>query len=121
MDTWDVIHDIKTTGSSPAADAAHKSQQLTTYALASRVLRQKKERHLRLTFLVETKGGKRKVVQQDTTRTAHDISVLLLRMRATLDAIKAGVATPTNPTNWWCSAKWCGYWDICPFAERTAQ
>ena len=26
--------------------------------------------------------------------------------------MKTGNAPP-NPNGWWCSPKWCGYWDLC--------
>jgi len=37
----------------------------------------------------------------------------------TLAAIKTGIFPPTNPDSWWCSEKWCGYWDdVCPFGRK---
>ena len=29
------------------------------------------------------------------------------------DDIRAGRFRRTSPENWWCSAGWCGYWNIC--------
>jgi len=33
----------------------------------------------------------------------------------------AGIDMPTNPDHILCSAKWCGFWDICPMGEALAQ
>ena len=33
-------------------------------------------------------------------------------IRNTAALVKAGLFIP-NPTGWWCSPEWCGYYDMC--------
>ena len=118
-----VIHDVKTAAKSPGKDDADKSQQLSVYAYASRALDVQQgisapDAGLQLTHLIVTEAGNASVVQQRTTRTNSDIIRTLARMQQTYNGIKAGVFPPTDPSNWWCSKKWCGYWGECPYADR---
>lgn len=33
-------------------------------------------------------------------------------------AVRADAFPPTSPENWWCSSKFCGFWDICRGAKK---
>jgi hypothetical protein len=67
-----------------------------------------------------TEAGNVSINVQESTRDAADIEQLKGRMALTLAAIQTGVFPPTNPDNWWCSERWCGYWDgICPFGKKS--
>lgn len=47
--------------------------------------------------------------------TARSIEGLRLHANTIGNVAKAirADAFPRNPTGWWCSPKWCGYWDRC--------
>ena len=32
--------------------------------------------------------------------------------------VTAGRYLPAAEDSWWCSERWCGYWNICPFGAR---
>lgn len=68
----------------------------------------------KLSFEVFTKS---KLEHQtvETTRTPQDFEALILRSKAMLSSIKAGVFMPADPSSWMCSANWCGFWNSCPY------
>jgi hypothetical protein len=114
-----VVRDTKTSGKSPNATAAHDSEQLTGYAVASKVLDGRLPDKMMLDFLVETpKTHKLYPVIRDTYRTMDDVAVFLNRFANAVHAIKSGIFVPTKPDDWRCSQKWCGYFNICPYAKR---
>lgn len=111
------LRDLKTTGKTPSAGTADKSLQLTMYYLGAKVCF-KEPKKMTLDYIVNLKSGP-KVVQQATTRTSDDIRGLLDRVSVCNDVVKAGNFVPTNPDNWWCGEKYCGYWrDVCPHGRR---
>jgi hypothetical protein len=118
VDDQRIVHDTKTASKTPNADAADKSQQLSMYAILERARSGQDPAGLALDTLIETSGGKRSIVTQTTTRTPEDASRLLLRLATAIRGIEAGVFVPTNPENWWCSNKWCGYFNVCPFVRH---
>lgn len=50
-----------------------------------------------------------------TTPTHDDLTAMVARLRETERSIRAGAFPPTDPANWWCSEKWCGFWRVCPY------
>lgn len=111
------IRDTKTAGKSPSAGTADVSLQLTMYALASWAESKALPEYLTLDFLVKTKTPK--AVVQTTRRAEDQLAALLERMALASAVVKAGVFMPTDPSNWWCSKKFCGYWaSACPFGKR---
>lgn len=111
-----VVRDTKTSGKSPAKMIADESDQLTEYALAIHILEGRLPDKLVLDYLVSTKEPK--IVSVTTTRTEDDIEVFYNRLVATIYSIHTGVFVPTKATDWRCSQKWCGYFDICPYAKK---
>lgn len=47
--------------------------------------------------------------------TDRDYKVLFAKLRAFVNMLQKGVFLPANPTSWWCSAKWCGYYESCEY------
>ncbi len=111
VDDQRVIHDSKTRAKSPTADEAHKSIQLTAYALAYRVSRKKQEKGLQLDVAVRTKTPK--IVPLKTTRSNEQIGRLLETMTRAATAIQLGVFLPAPEGAWYCSPKYCGYYGTC--------
>jgi hypothetical protein len=113
-DGW--ISDTKFASRKTSQPDADKDLQLTIYAMAYRILMKKKERGLRLDMVIKTKIPKTEVVK--TTRTAQIIGSTGVLIGDVVEAIKKENYCRTSPTNWWCSMKWCGYYERCMKAKR---
>lgn len=113
----DLIRDEKTTGKTPSADAAEKSFQLKTYALAVKVI-DKKSALVQLDFMVDQKKkGARVEIRKGGLVT--DFTSVMLRFKAAYKAITKGVFLPARPDDWWCSRRWCGYYGTtCPYTTK---
>lgn len=115
----DTIRDLKTSAKSPSRDAADKSQQLSMYAMIRAAEVGALPEALALDYLVRTpKRGDLKAVELATTRDAADVQALVARLNTAVEAVKRGVFMPADPTSWWCSEKWCGFWSSCPYVRR---
>ena len=115
----DAIRDVKVSGRAPDPEAAEISVQLTTYALAAKVLDGQAPAAVTLDYLVHPKG---KLPYQEvlkSTRGEEDFARLLRRVEAAARVIQAGAFMPAVPDAWNCSPKWCGFYaDVCPFGRR---
>jgi hypothetical protein len=110
------IRDTKTAAKSPSGTEADQSDQLTVYHLEAATRGEQKT--VALDYLIKAKTPK--VVTLESTRGPEDHARLLRRVEAAAKVIESGAFAPTNPDNWWCSQKWCGYWDRCAFGSRKA-
>jgi len=48
-----------------------------------------------------------------------DYRGLFAKLSLFIEMLKTGLFPPTNPTNWVCSPKWCGYWETCPYVGNS--
>jgi hypothetical protein len=110
------VRDTKTSTKSPREDEAALSDQLTLYALATRVLDGRTPGKVVLDYLVDLKTPKR--VVRESSRDDADFQVMLRRIETAMLAIEKNVFVPARQTDWWCSRRWCGYFDSCPFARQ---
>lgn len=110
------IRDTKTAAKSPSQAEADDSLQLTMYGLATKVIDGESPSEFFLDALVKTKEPK--VVSVPTKRTNENYEMLLRRVERAALILEKGAFTPARTTDWWCSEKWCGYWDSCPFAQK---
>ena len=113
------IRDLKTTGRSPAKDDADKDLQLTLYALGRRLATGETESSVRKDYLVKTKTPK--AVFQTSTRSINDLQVVLNRIARVAEAIEKELWLPAPIDAWWCSPRWCGYWEQCPYAAGRSR
>ena len=111
-----VVRDTKTSGKTPSADTADRSTQLTMYALAVESSRGKRPEKVTLDYLVKLK--KPKSVVLESTRGDEDYQMLMKLVDASSKVIEAGAFMPAPQDAWWCSNRWCGYWNICPYGAR---
>lgn len=112
-----VIHDTKTASKAPQADVAETSDQLTLYDLEASV-RGAPARKVVLDVLVKTKIPK--ALKLESYRTPDDHARFLRKVEVAAKVIQSGAFMPAPRSSWWCSKKWCGYWDRCPFGARGA-
>lgn len=112
--TWLWLLDLKTSTKSKNQDDADGSLQLTTYDLLGKQVLEMPNVVLTLETLVALKNSE-KLQSLPTTRRPEDHTVLLNRYAGVLRACREQVFLPADPSNWWCSAKWCGFFATCQF------
>jgi len=108
------VVDTKTSRIPYAPDAVSKSFQPTLYDFAYEATRGKPAKAFRYDVLVKptaTKGARLQQVEAPVTK--DDREWLFDAMNQVHKAIQAGVALPAPEGSWYCSPKWCGYWDRC--------
>ncbi len=110
------IRDTKTSGKSPAKNAADTSDQLTIYAMAAYVLDGQIPEKLTLDYLVDLKTPKESVIE--TTRTVDDFKPLLARIENACIVLEKGAFVPARQDNPLCSPKWCGYALTCKYHRK---
>lgn len=84
--------------------------QLSTYSLARRLETKKVEPELNMDVVVKLQRPEARLLR--TARSREGLRMHLNTIGNISKAIRAD-AFPRNPTGWWCSPKWCGYWDRC--------
>jgi len=112
--------DIKTSGKKWSQEQADASLQPTFYLAALEQLQMIK---LPATFryIVFTKTKNPAVQILETTRTHEDVFALYGLVNEVWQAIQKEVFTPTDPANWWCHHKYCGFWDICEYGGKNGR
>ena len=111
------VVDHKTSGKKKRQAEADTSVQLTYYAAAHEAFTGKPASDVRLKVLVESAVPERQTLVSD--RNAQDFEAPAHRVNAFLKAVEAGSFPPTNPDNWWCHPRWCGYWSSCRFVNHS--
>lgn len=90
--------------------------QLSTYALARKLedvgSLPTEEQPARLMLDVAVKLVHPEARILPTARSIEGLRLHANTIGNVAKAIRAD-AFPRNPTGWWCSPKWCGYWDRC--------
>lgn len=99
------VVDFKFKAKSMAQSEVDGSLQMTLYSLATGIYA------IRFEQLLKTKIPV--IKRASAVRTKADHLWLQRVVRDVADAITKGVFPPTDPTNWSCSPKWCGFWAMC--------
>lgn len=84
--------------------------QLSTYALARRLITQKAEPMLTMDAVIKYAFPEARILP--TARSREGLKLHLNMIGHIGKAIRNEIF-PTNPNGWWCSPKWCGYFDRC--------
>lgn len=114
VETDSHLRDIKSAGKSYNQAAADCSLQLTQYNVMFYLTFGYWPPETSLIVLVDLKESK--VQHIKTKRTSACLEPYKERVKLAIRQIKSGIFLPTNPDNWWCTEKWCGYWQMCPHA-----
>jgi hypothetical protein len=67
-------------------------------------------------WLVDLKTPK--TVTATAEMTDNNCAAALDRITVAAKSIETGLFPPSTD-GWWCSKKWCGYWDTCPYGSRS--
>lgn len=115
-DTSNRVVDLKTAGKKKPQSEVDNSVQLTVYAAGYMSLKGILPSEVRLETIVSTK----RTVKRDlttSTRTIPDLAALSERIATVSHGIDAGIFAPATPGAWWCSSKWCGYFNTCKYVN----
>lgn len=115
------IIDLKLLSKSPSPSDATASEQLTVYDAA--VLAETGNHASQLALLATVKTKTPKVVYLPTTRTGEDTQRFMRGLGNTVrqvELIKSGKMDPmpAAPGAWWCSSKWCGFFQFCKIRPK---
>lgn len=116
------VRDTKTKSRAPQMEAAKRSTQLAAYHLHSQLQAQQARnpqagsKAVALDFLVKTRVPHALTIEAQPT--ARDHQALIRRVELTALSIDTGIFRPTNTDNWWCTQKWCGYWEMCDHGAK---
>lgn len=114
------ITDFKTTSKQPDPDAANASGQLTAYEVAHRSAFGAPSAGQELIHLRRPLKSKpfSEVFRQPTSRSDEQVGNYLRHVHAVglqiSVAVQTGLFPMADPNSWACSAKFCGYFAICP-------
>lgn len=116
--TAEGIRDLKTAGKTPSQIDVDNSDQLSMYATAYKALTDELPKSISYDALVKNKTPKIDI--KTTTRSEDDIQRYMLKLSAFENAYKKGVFLPASQ-GWWCSKKFCGYYDMCKYSLNPKQ
>lgn len=118
----EIIRDVKTSERTPPEHAADTSDQLTMYALFRSAEKPHADpRPVSLDYLIRRKSGEIEHKRLNSVRGPADYAVLTRRIQMASQGLRAGLFLPSNPaTDWWCSEKFCPYWNSCLFVNPHA-
>ena len=124
--TVDTVRDIKSKEKEPAPGDEHADDQLTIYAALHKAKTGELPREVGFDVIAAPKRGAARDTPTTTwrpsTRTVEDMRALVAKLGEVYRSIQSGADPPADPTSWWCSPKWCGAWEQCPYvAGRRAR
>lgn len=109
-----VVVDLKTSKDYYALNCISRAIQPAMYDLAYQAIFKKKSASFRYDVLIKpTKLLPARVQQVSDRVTEDDRSWLLSTIENVHRALEAGIETPAPEGAWWCSQKWCAYYDEC--------
>lgn len=116
---WRSLRDTKTSHKAPKDDTADKSDQLTIYAMAVRVVDGFIPEKVCLDFLVDT--DRPRAIPLASKRTEEDFKPVLRRLETAFLAIEKGVFVPARETDWFCCPMYCGFFGTCKYTKKTRR
>ena len=110
VDENGVIRDNKTITRVPSTEQLAQDVQLSTYSLARRLITKKAEPMLTMDAAIKRPWPEARILP--TARSREGLK-LHLNMIGHIGKSLRAESFPINPTGWWCSRRWCGYYDRC--------
>jgi len=109
--------DFKTASKKWTQDQADTSLQPTFY-LASLEQMGLITLPAKFRYIIFTKTKYPAVQILETTRTHQDVFNLHGLIGEVWQSIAKETFLPTDPSNWWCGAKYCGFWEVCDYGGK---
>jgi hypothetical protein len=108
----DYMTDHKTASRGWSAARLESTMQPEAYYLAYKAITGKYPHYFSYDVAVKTKSP---YIQFNlvTVRTPYQLDLYRERIQAARDMVSREVFPRTNPDNWYCSPKWCGYYGHC--------
>lgn len=104
------IRDTKTRKTNVGQREIDCSEQYTFYALAKFMLDGRIPDYVAQDNLIKpTKRRDAYCISYKSIRTIDDFKIVERRFAQANRIIKAGIFTPANPSDWWCSKDFCGF------------
>ena len=111
------VVDNKTVKKAWNQDQADNSLQLSLYSAVTGLDVQRLDLFVRGNpKAITTPGSRTKgphIKEVKTMRSPQQLLWMVEVFRQVAIAISAGIFPPTAPDSWTCSAKWCGFWELC--------
>ncbi len=120
VDEGSGIRDTKSRKSNLGQGEVDTSEQYTFYAFAKYILDGILIDYVAQDNLVKpTLTRDAYAISYYSTRTMDDFQVIMRRWEQANSIIKAGIYTPADPQQWWCSPSFCGFFadGSCPYAN----
>ena len=108
-----LIYDFKTGHKKWTEEQAENSLQPTFYWQMVKAVTGRSPEGFVFKVLIDKKEPEIQTLV--TKRTDEDFLVIIRMAEVVLKAVETGLFPPTNPSNWWCSPKFCGYYATCPY------
>jgi hypothetical protein len=109
------VVDLKSSAKAWNQDRADTATQLTFYSMLKRAKTGADPAFIRVENLILGKNIRHLSI--DTTRDHRDYTALFNRINQIIKGIDAEIYTPATDGAWWCSRRWCGYHDTCPYVK----
>lgn len=118
IDVDDIDIEHKTSGAKWEERRADGDLQMTAYEYARRKTLGRATPGGQLHIAVKTKVPK--MQRLHVIKTEEQLLGFEVVHRFVSDAIRRG-DFPPRTDGWWCSQKWCGYWNECPYGAKQAK
>jgi putative RecB family exonuclease len=112
------VGDLKTAGKPWPAGRPEKEIQAKLY---SYVFEKKTGTRPVFRYQILICNKKNDLQTLDVNPTIQDYRAMLLTVRRFWMTVQAGVFLPAEPGAWWCSEKWCPYFQTCEFVGNGQQ
>jgi len=106
----DMIVDTKVRSQNRALDLS-RDIQLITYSKITNISK------VAIAQVVDTKEPKSDLIVHEVNELS--INSVSQKIRSVSGAIRKRVFLPAPEGSWYCSKKWCFYWNICPYGESS--
>lgn len=106
-----MVVDTKIKGKVPKEADVHRDLQLTTYAMMTGISD--------VALAIITDEDRPKSVFIPSYRKPVQTEAMADRYNQMIKGIKARVFNPAPEGSWYCCAKWCNHWNICPHGAAT--
>jgi hypothetical protein len=108
------VDDLKTAGLKWQEGRIQKEIQPVFYSLAHEKINKVRPKFIyHILIPYKSKEPMRQV--QEITCTDNHYRSLISKAEIMIKMVETGLFPPANPTSWWCSPKWCGYYQTCKY------